>query len=109
DALDEEIEGVQGFGTMQVVPASDTLTVDFQFLLPAGVIEPGPESGQWLYRLKVQKQPGTLAVPLTIHIHLPEKASVLQAPPGAVVNGTDLTFQTNLRFDLEIGVLYQVR
>ncbi|HEX2997803.1 MAG TPA: DUF4012 domain-containing protein [Anaerolineales bacterium] len=109
DALDEEIEGVQGFGTMQVVPAANTLTIDFQFLLPSDVIQPGPESGQWLYHLKVQKQPGTLAVPLTVHIQLPTNASVIQAPAGAVVDGPDITFQTDLRFDLEIGVLYQVR
>ena len=72
------------------------------------MIQPGSENGQWLYHLKVQKQPGTLAVPITIRIHLPAHALVIQAPAGAVVDGTDITLQTDLRFDLEIEVLYRV-
>ncbi|HET9911648.1 MAG TPA: DUF4012 domain-containing protein [Anaerolineales bacterium] len=108
DILDEEIEGVQGFGTMQVVPASNFQVTFFEFLLPTDVIQPGPENGQWLYRLKVQKQPGTLAVPITIRIRLPGNASVIQAPAGAVVEGTNILLETNLRVDLEIEVLYQI-
>jgi hypothetical protein len=108
DTLEEEIDGVQGFGTLEVVPVSDSRTVRFQFLLPPGVIQAGPEAGQWLYRLKVQKQPGTLAVPITIHIRLPAGASVIQAPSGAGVEGSSILLQTDLRTDLEIEVLYRV-
>jgi hypothetical protein len=56
----------------------------------------------------VQKQPGTLAVPITIRIRLPGNASVIQAPAGAVVEGTNILLETNLRIDLEIEVLYQI-
>ncbi len=108
DMLEEEIEGVQGFGTMQVVPASDSLTTRFEFLLPPDVIQAGPETGQWSYRLRVQKQPGTLAVPITIRIHLPANASLLQAPSGAVVEGNSILLQTDLRVDLQIEVSYQL-
>jgi hypothetical protein len=108
DVLDEEIDGVQGFGTMQVVPASDYRITLFEFLLPADVVQAGPESGQWLYRLRVQKQPGTLAVPLTIRIRLPGNAAVLQAPAGAVVEGSSILLQTDLRVDRQIDVLYQI-
>lgn len=108
DILDEGIGGVQEFGTMQVVPASDSLTTQFRFLLPPNVVQPGPESGQWLYRLRVQKQPGTQAVPITIHIRLPINASLLQFPERAVIDGNSLQLQTDLRTDLEIEALYQV-
>jgi hypothetical protein len=108
DVLDEGIDGVQGFGTMQVVPASDYRITLFEFLLPADVVQAGPESGQWLYRLKVQKQPGTLAVPITIRVRLPGNASVLQAPAGAVVEGSSILLQTDLRADRQIEVLYQI-
>ena len=107
DVLDEELDGAQGFGMLQVVPASDSLTTRFQFLLPADVIQAGPENGQWLYRLRVQKQPGTQAVPITIRIQLPAHASVIQVPDGAVVDGNSVLLQTDLRVDLEIEVLYQ--
>jgi hypothetical protein len=107
DILDEKIEGVQGFGTIQVVPASSALTTQFKFLLPLDVIRV-TEEDQLSYRLKVQKQPGTRAVPITIRILLPEGALVTQAPPGAVVDGTILLLQTDLRLDLQIEVLYQI-
>jgi hypothetical protein len=106
DLLNEEIAGVQGFGTIQVVPASDSLTTDFQFLLPPDVLQAWTNN-QWMYRLKVQKQPGTRAVPITIRIQLPEGATVIQAPPGATVEGTLVLFQTDLRLDRQIEVLYQ--
>ena len=93
---------------MQVVPASKSLTTQFQFLLPPDVIKSGPESGQWQYRLKVQKQPGTLAVPITIRIQLPGNASVIRLPVGAAAEGKTILLQTNLRTDLEIEVLYQL-
>jgi hypothetical protein len=108
DVLNEEIEGVQGFGTMQVVPASEYRIMLFEFLLPPDVLQAGPEAGQWLYRLKVQKQPGTVATPLTVRIRLPENAAVIQAPAGAVVEGSSLLLQTDLRLDLQIELLYQV-
>jgi hypothetical protein len=108
DVLEEEVEGVQGFGTMQVVPASRFRVTFFEFLLPADVIQPGPESSQWVYRLKVQKQPGTLAVPITVRIRLPQNASVIRTPGGAAVEGSDILLETDLRVDLQIEVLYQV-
>ncbi|HSB00614.1 MAG TPA: DUF4012 domain-containing protein, partial [Anaerolineales bacterium] len=107
DVLDEEIDGVQGFGTLQVVPASDSLTTHFQFLLPPDVVQAGPAAGQWLYHLKVQKQPGTLAVPITIRIQLPGNATLIQGPAGAVAEGSGILLQTDLRTDLEIEVLYR--
>lgn len=107
DVLDEKIAGVQGFGTIQVVPASSSLTTEFRFLLPLGVMGV-TEDGQYSYRLRVQKQPGTRAVPITIHIRLPEGAQITQTPPGATVDETGILIQTDLRVDLQIEILYRI-
>ncbi|MBI5296416.1 MAG: DUF4012 domain-containing protein [Chloroflexi bacterium] len=107
DVLAEKIEGVQGFGTIQVVPASSSLTTEFQFLLPLSVMQV-TEDGQLAYRLKVQKQPGTSAIPITIRIHLPEGAQITKMPPGATVDETGILIQTDLRLDLQIEIIYRM-
>lgn len=104
----EDIPSLQEFGTIQVVPASASQTTRFEFLLPVSVVQPGPLPGQWLYRLSVQKQPGTLAVPLEIHIQLPKNASVLQIPSGAVTQENTVALQTELSVDRIIEVLYSI-
>ena len=63
------------FTTFMVVPAAESHTVSFTYRLPA--IQ-GDE-----YRLLVQKQPGTDAVPLTVRVHLPDQISVVATEPGA--------------------------
>ncbi len=108
DVLDEEIEGIQAFGTIQVVPAGQSLSVSFQFDLPTGVIEAQLEPGLFSYRLTVQKQPGTLAVPFTFRIHLANNMSVQDLPGGAILEDNNILIQTDLRRDLEIEILYRV-
>ena len=108
DVLNEEIPGVQAFGTMQVVPYGQSLTASFRFGLPAGILQVQLENGWTTYHLKVQKQPGTLAVPITIRIHLPNNASIQSTPEGAVIQGHNILLQTDLRTDLEIEVVFQI-
>ncbi|MFZ5882125.1 MAG: DUF4012 domain-containing protein [Chloroflexota bacterium] len=103
----EKVEGAQSFGTIQVVPASSSLSTEFQFLLPLNVMRV-TEDGQLSYRLKVQKQPGTQAIPITIHIRLPEGAQVTRMPPGATVDETGVLIQADLRLDLQIEVVYRI-
>jgi hypothetical protein len=56
------------------------------------------------YRLKVKKQPGTLAAPLILRLRLPEGASLESAVPGAVLEGNDFYLETNLETDLDLQV-----
>jgi hypothetical protein len=107
DLLNEDIPGVQAFGTLQVVPYGQSLTASFRFGLPAGILQVQPGSGWRLYHLKVQKQPGTL-VPITIRIHLPNNASIQTAPEGAIVQGSNILLETDLRTDLELEVVFQI-
>jgi hypothetical protein len=108
DILDEGINGVQAFGTLQVVPGGQSLTTSFRFALPAAVLEFQPSSGQYVYHLKVQKQPGTLAVPVTIRVSLPDNASIQTIPKGAVIQGQSILIQSGLRTDLEFTIVFQV-
>jgi hypothetical protein len=103
---DEEIDGVQVFGSLQVVPIGESLSASFRFALPAGVIKSGSGSRQSIYHLKVQKQPGTLAVPITIRVHFPNGASIRSIPKGAVVQGQNVFFETNLRTDIEFEIVF---
>jgi hypothetical protein len=108
DPLDEQIPGVQGFGTLLVVPGGKTYTTGFNFSLPAQVVSIDPVSKNRLYTLKIKKQPGTIAVPATVRLHLPASAQVIQAPPGAVVDGQNILIETRLTTDVIITLLFSL-
>jgi len=106
DILKEEIDGVQAFGTLQVIPGGESLSVGFEFALPANILR--VESGHTIYHLKVQKQPGTTGVPITLRIHLPINAAIESTPAGAVVQGQNVFYQVNLTKDLEFEVVFSL-
>ncbi|MFZ5919682.1 MAG: DUF4012 domain-containing protein [Chloroflexota bacterium] len=106
DLLDEEITGVRGYGTLLVVQGGQTLATGFRFALPAGIIATDPETGERTYSLKVQKQPGTRAVPVSLRIHLPPGAQVVETSPGALVEAGDVYLETDLRTDVFVTVVY---
>ena len=108
DVLEEQIEGVQAFGSIQVVPGGQSLSINFQFALPVDIIKTQTGSNQMTYRLRVQKQPGTLAVPITIRIHLANNASVQKMPAGGVFEDNNIFIQSNLREDIEIEIIFSL-
>ncbi len=101
---EEHIDLVQGFGTMQVVPNSTSLAVNFVFALPSNVIKTSPAG--MIYELKVQKQPGTQAVSIAIHVQLANNVSINSAPPGSIIQGYNLLYETDLRNDLEFKIVF---
>lgn len=110
DALEPEVEhvaGVQGFGTLLVVPGQKTQGVSFSFALPARVIQPGPGPGQWTYQLKIQKQAGTRALPLSLRLRLPTGARLVAVSPSTAewVDET-LLLETSLKTDLFLTVVF---
>jgi hypothetical protein len=107
DDIDEELAGIRGFGTLLVVPAGESLTTSFQFALPGTLLSSQGTPRKLTYRLHVQKQPGTLAVPLTVRIHLPSRAT-LEAPQDAILQGQNLLLNTNLQTDVKLEVVFTV-
>jgi hypothetical protein len=78
-------------------------TFTFEYQLPAGLIE-YDLAGLAHYRLRVQKQPGTEAVPLRVEITLPPGAElVATAPVGAPI------WDSDLRTDRQFEVVYRER
>ena len=108
DADEEETNGLQGFGSLLVVPGGQTLSTAFQFALPQAVVSRGSDSNLLSYRLKVGKQPGTLAIPLLLRIHLPSHAIIEAVPPGASVQNNNLLLETDLRQDVRIEVVFHL-
>jgi hypothetical protein len=108
DELDEELPGVQGFGTLLVVPGGGSLSTGFRFALPGALLSSRDASGEYTYHLKVQKQPGTLAIPITIRIHLPNGARLQSTPAGAIVQGKDLLIKMDLRTDIDLEVIFSL-
>jgi hypothetical protein len=108
DELDEEIDGVQGFGTLLVVPGGQSLNTGFDFALPASVISNDDGSNQFTYRLKVQKQPGTLANLLVIRVHLPNRSEVETVNMEALVQENNLLIGTDLRTDVYLELVFHV-
>jgi hypothetical protein len=109
DVLDEDVEGLQAFGTLMVVPGDESLNTAFRFILPDGVLNVNPESNQITYLLDVKKQPGTLALPLTIRIHLPQGTAIHSTSPDAMVETNHVLFRTDLRTDKQIAVVFSPR
>jgi hypothetical protein len=108
DELEEDLAGAEGFGTLLVIPGGSSLNTGFHFALPETVTFSGDDPGIYTYRLHVQKQPGTLAHPLLIRIHLPNRAILVDGPPGARLQGGNLLVETTLQTDVELEILFSL-
>ena len=108
DILDEKIDGIRGFGTFKVVPGGESLATNFRFGLPVSVLESLPGTSQMAYRLKIQKQPGTQGVAITVRVHLPNGATIQTVPLGAVAQDQNILLQVNLVTDLELEFVFSI-
>jgi hypothetical protein len=104
DTLNEDIPGVQPYGTLLVVPTGQSLDTSFFYSLPSGIITQKNENQSWVYRLKVQKQPGTKAIPIDIRFHLPSGMKVKNPMDGLHEDSGSWLLRTDLRQDREIEV-----
>ena len=104
----EKIGGATGFGTLLVVPGMKSLNTSFDFALPAGVIATVPGSREKSYTLKIQKQAGTLATPLTLRIHLPNQAQVISVDPAASIDSNNILLETKLVTDVTLKVIFSI-
>jgi hypothetical protein len=94
------------YGVFFVVAPGERREMVFEYQQPSSVVMAGEQSGT--YRLLVQKQPGTLAVPLRVEVELPPGSSVVSTAPEAssLANG-DVVFETDLRQDREFEVAFR--
>jgi hypothetical protein len=106
DLLEEDLEGLQAFGTLMVIPGSDSQLHRFHYRLPEQVLT--TQGNQIRYRLHVEKQPGTLAIPLTVRIHLPQRALLKSTSMQAVKQDSDLLIEIDLRTDADLEVIFSL-
>ena len=107
DSLDDNLTGLQGFGTLEMVRMGATLETDFKFNLPTIILQTNPVTGDLIYQLKVQKQAGTVAIPLTLRVHLPNGSRINSvSPSGFTQAGDNLLFNLILNTDENIRIQF---
>jgi hypothetical protein len=103
---DEEIAGISAFGFLKVIPGGRTVETKLDFLLPINVIQADQPTGGYIYRLHIQKQPGTVAIPLLLSINFPAGSQISVLSGNGSVEPDKVLFQTDLREDRDFAVLF---
>jgi predicted metal-dependent hydrolase len=102
------------FGRFFAVPSGESRRLSFAYVAPAVVRPDGRPSGRvergvHEYRLFLQKQPGTAAVPWHLRIVLPEGARVLSVElDGEARHASDIDLSMDLGRDREVVVRYRL-
>lgn len=106
DLGDEEIPGAQVFGMLVLTPTRETTTATFEYALPMGVLSQSTKDESWSYGLKIQKQPGMVAQPFHLSLHLPTGIRIKNASIPFTENAGVWTATFDLRRDLLIDVTF---
>ncbi len=102
EAIDIELDK-RVFARYTPVLPGETKTVEFHYRSD-GVVEQ-LDGGWQRYRLYIQKQPGTRAIPLTMQLHLPPGADVRSVTLDGVA--TELSIKTDLLVDRTVEVIFR--
>ncbi|MBM2827118.1 MAG: uncharacterized protein HW403_1182 [Dehalococcoidia bacterium] len=86
---------------LMVLNPGEVRETSFEYVPPRSAIN---YRGGLEYRLEVQKQPGTYAVPLSVHLQLAENFRVAGVQSTGVPSDTATTIQTTLERDRQIQV-----
>ena len=105
--MPEQIEGIQGFGMLLVVPRAETLETAFEFELPTTVVQSNND-GQWLYHLYIQKQPGIEAVSLALSVRLPVGAQIVAVEPDGTFQDDIWRVELDLSTDGEVSLRFRM-
>lgn len=94
------------FASFFVVAPSERREMVYRYELAESVLE--TRGSTTAYTLLVQKQPGTLAVPVRVEVELPPGSVVVStSPEAALLTGARVTFETDLRTDGEFEVVFR--
>ena len=90
------------------VAPQESRSLAFDYALPVGVLQ--KNGNELLYSLVIQKQPGTLVVPLRFTLDIPDGFEVLSVSRSdALLNGGSVQWQAQLGKDLSIQVRLRAR
>jgi hypothetical protein len=105
DVLDNDLDNFSVFGTYFVVPFEARLSTTFSFGTPASIIEQKSD-GSFRYTLKIQKQPGTFAIPIALRLIFPEGTDIVKSPGRLTYENNTLFGEFRLREDIIIEVIW---
>jgi hypothetical protein len=116
DTIDTEPgeNGTQSFGAMSIVPYDLEATTTFNYRLAPGAVTAGPGAGVRIYRLKLQKQPGTDGIEVAVYVKLPPGAANVRGAANVHwtpdVRRPGDTWRVGVRLvqDTEIQLSYQL-
>jgi hypothetical protein len=108
DTLNEGIPGIQSYGTLLLVPIGANLETDFLFALPAKVLQASADNKTQTYTLHVQKQPGTLAIPISLCVRLPVGADLVKATAGGKFDAGQWCMSGDLNTDIHVTLAFTV-
>jgi hypothetical protein len=95
----------KSWGQLVLLAPQDDLSLDYHYRLPTGTATYAED--QWVYRLFLQKQAGTLSLPVEVTINLPEGASLLTSQPSPHSHlDSMVNYQLDLQTDLAISLSY---
>lgn len=107
DILNEGIPGIQVFGTLFVVPTSQSLETSFTYQLPSSVVTYNADKATWTYTLNIQKQPGTKAIPLSISLKLPHGMKIKNTSSELIETSDGWSFLTDLQKDRFLQIEFE--
>jgi hypothetical protein len=97
--------GLRSFGRFFPVLPGESKRVDLTYETPGTVTREGED---YIYRMHLQKQPGTMALPMSIRIEVPEGSRHLEVMIDGDQIGPRDAIQTDLRVDRDLEVRWQL-
>ena len=96
-------ESRKSWGELVLIKPGQHEVLEYVYHLPAGTVQ--QVNGHLSYELRLQKQPGLKSLPVTLHVLLPEGASLLRSDPDPMeVGGNVLKFQIDLVEDQSVSI-----
>lgn len=104
--LQEDLPWLTTFSNFMLLPRAEQITAFFQYNLPTETITE-LDSGERLYSLSVQKQPGMRTEKLVVTVVLPESADLLEvSPPPVSQNENRIVFEIELDSNKLVTIRY---
>lgn len=94
------------FSTLFLLNPGETLQTSFNYLLPQNILK--IEENQTTYRLLIQKQSGTIGIPLNVRVILPPKSKIISVEPEPNLESNNvLEFTFILDADKNVNLAYR--
>ncbi len=105
DTLTDDLDGFSVFGTYFFVPSGETLSTSFTLESPINIITQNADKS-YTYAIKIQKQPGTIAIPVSFRLILPDGATLINSPDRLRQENGILYGEFPLREDVVIEIVF---